>query len=130
MPAARYIYVSDQGRVYSSVDEPTSEDFEYAHVGMLTILRLSDNHCYRTEGKWRPVAPSKLVSAEIDGVETEKFHSDRDESGPCDAKTSFLGTEFRGGAHHARNLPMLAASFAPLDALRRNGVRSAVRKPR
>ena len=120
MPAPRYIYVSDQGRVYSSVDEPTSEDFEYAHVGMLTILRLADNHCYRIEGKWRPVAPSKLVSADIDGMPTDKFHSDDDDPEPAAANDSVSASrKFRVGAHHARNPPMLAASFTPLEAPRR-----------
>lgn len=76
MPVARYIYVNDQGRVFCSEDDPTAEDFAYAEVGMVTILRLADTHYYRRDGKWWPVTRGKLASSEIDGISTEKFHSD------------------------------------------------------
>lgn len=76
MRAPRYIYISDQGRVFSSADDPTPEDFAYANVGMITILRLEDHHCYRSDGKWRPIADGKLASANVDGMQTGEFHAD------------------------------------------------------
>lgn len=125
----RYIYFSDQGRVFGSEDEPTREDFEYAHVGMLTILRLADNCSYQKDGKWHAIQPGKRVCAEVDGQQTAEFHSDaNDTETPWNRASDF--NEFRAGAGPARNLPTLVASFTPLEALRRNSVRSVAEKPR
>lgn len=125
----RYIYISDQGRVFSSEDEPTLEDLEYAHVGMLTILRLADHCSYQTDGKWRAIQPGERVRAELEGQQTEEFHNDANDSEtPLNRASDF--NEFRAGAGPARNLPVLAASFTPLEALRRYSVRSIAEKPR
>jgi hypothetical protein len=44
-PGAFRTYIGDQGRVFSSVDEPRPEDLDFAAVGMLTIVRLGEL-CY------------------------------------------------------------------------------------
>ena len=125
----RYIYISDQGRVFGSDDEPTLEDFEYAHVGILTILRLVDHCSYQTDGKWRAIQPGKRVRADVEGQQTAEFHSDtNDAETPLNHASDF--NPFRAGAGPARNLPLLAASFTSLDALRRNSVHSVAGSPR
>lgn len=74
MSPLRYVFINDQGHVFSSVDEPTAEDFEYAAVGMLTILSLPDSRFYGARKRWLPIPPGRLDTAEIDGEETEAFH--------------------------------------------------------
>lgn len=125
----RYIYISDQGRIFSSEDEPTLEDLEYARVGMLTILRLADNCSYQTDGKWRAVQPGKRVRAEVEGQQTAEFHSDASNPETPWNRVSDRN-EFRVGAGPTRNLPVLAASFTPLEALRRDSVHAVAEKPR
>ncbi len=76
MSAARYLFVSDQGRVFSSNDDPTPEDFEYAAVGMVTILRLADGHYYDgQQRKWRPIPRGSLGSGEVEGEAPLPFHA-------------------------------------------------------
>jgi hypothetical protein len=74
MPAARYVFISDQGRVFSSADEPTLEDFEYVAVGMLTIVRMEDGRYYGRARKWLPIPVGRLISAEIDGDPRKLLH--------------------------------------------------------
>ena len=52
---AHYVFIGDQGRVFSSVDEPTADDLDYASVGMLTIVSLRDLRYYAREGRWMPI---------------------------------------------------------------------------
>ena len=75
MQAIRYIYISDQGRVFGSTGDPTEEDFAYAAVGMKIIVRLADAHYYGVDGKWRRISNGRLGAAEIDGEETPPFHT-------------------------------------------------------
>ena len=96
---------------------------------MLTILRLADNCSYLSDGKWRAIQPGKWVRAELEGQQTPEFHGDASEPDTPSDRASALN-EFRAGAGPARNLPMLAASFTPLDAPQRNRVRFAVQNPR
>ncbi len=70
----RYVFISDQGRVFGTTDDPTREDFAYATVGMVTIVRLADGHYYGTEGKWRPISRGQLGTADVEGEETLPFH--------------------------------------------------------
>ena len=55
MNSPRYLFVSDQGRVFSHAEAPTKRDLAYAGVGMLTIIRLADYHYYDRGKKWLPV---------------------------------------------------------------------------
>ncbi len=75
MPASPYIFVTDQGRVFSVADEPTAEDFAYAAVGMVTILRLADAHYYGRDGRWYPIPPGQLGKAEVNGEESPPYHA-------------------------------------------------------
>jgi hypothetical protein len=52
---AHYVFIGDQGRVFSSVDEPTADDLDYAAVGMLTIVSLRDLRYYGRESRWLPI---------------------------------------------------------------------------
>lgn len=75
MPAARYVFVSDQGHVFSSADEPTAEDLEYAAVGMRMILSLIDGRYYGREKRWLPIPAGRLTSVVIDGKRSLPVHS-------------------------------------------------------
>jgi hypothetical protein len=75
MPAGPYIFVSDQGRVFSVADAPTAEDFAFAAVGMVTIVRLADAHYYGRDRRWRPIPPGQLGSAEFEGEESPPYHA-------------------------------------------------------
>lgn len=70
----RYLFVSDQGRVFSCHDEPTTEDFANAAVGIFTLVRLADLHRYGTEETWRPIPPGELTNAEIGDDRSPPFH--------------------------------------------------------
>ncbi len=75
MFSSRFMFISDQGRVCSSLDEPTDEDFAYAAVGMVTILSLADGRYYGIEQKWLPIPPGRLGTAEVDDETTRPFHA-------------------------------------------------------
>ncbi len=66
MSAARFVYIGDQGRVFSSVDEPTAEDLDFAAVGMLTIVSLRELRYYGREQQWLPIRSGRLTSREDD----------------------------------------------------------------
>ena len=91
MNSARYVFVNDQGRVFGSYDDPTEEDFAYAAVGMVVIVRLADCCYYGRERAWRPVVKAMLDRAEIEGAGSPQFHV------PCDEP----GLEFEGIADDA-----------------------------
>lgn len=74
MTVPGYIYVSDQGRVFASRDEPTDEDLAYAQVGMVTIIRLADCHFYGTSRIWTLIAKGKLGQVSVEGELTPPFH--------------------------------------------------------
>lgn len=75
MPQPRYVYLNDQGQVFSSDDDPTPEDFAYAAVGMVTIIRVADFHCYGSEKRWLPISEGELGAAEIDDQEATPLHT-------------------------------------------------------
>lgn len=75
MSALRYIFISDQGRVFSTSDEPTTEDFEYAAVGMMTIVSIADARYYGLGRRWCPIPPGRLGTVNIEGEETASFHA-------------------------------------------------------
>ncbi len=83
MSAARYLYIGDQGCVFSSADEPTAEDLEYAAVGMRTILRLDELRYYGRERQWLPIPAGRLASADIDGERSKPFHGLPSDSAAC-----------------------------------------------
>lgn len=70
-----YVFVSDQGHVFSSHDEPTAADFGFAGTGIYTIIRLGDLHCYDTREVWRPIPPGALDQAEVGSVAGHPFHA-------------------------------------------------------
>jgi hypothetical protein len=70
----RYVFVTDQSRIFFTALEPTSEDFAYAEVGMVIIVRIADAHYFGTEKKWLPIPAGQLGHAEVDGEETGEFH--------------------------------------------------------
>lgn len=61
--------------MFSSADAPTREDFEYAAVGMLTILSLVDGRYYGSAKKWLPIPEGRLGAAEAGGDVTPPFHA-------------------------------------------------------
>jgi len=75
MPSLRYIFIGDQGQVFSSSDEPTTEDFAYAAVGMMTIISIADARYYGLGKRWLPIQSGRLGTANIDGKETPSFHA-------------------------------------------------------
>lgn len=75
MSSARYVFINDQCRAFSSSGAPTSEDFEYAAVGMVTILSLVDGRYYGRAKKWLPIPEGRLEAAEVDGEITPPFHA-------------------------------------------------------
>lgn len=75
MSAPRFIFVSDQGRVFSSHDEPTTDDFAYAVVGMVTIIRLADFHSYGSKQGWFPIPAGELTRANIENDSSPPFHA-------------------------------------------------------
>lgn len=74
MPPARYIFVCDQGHVFSTCDDPTPGDLEHAAVGLVTILRLEDRSYYGTARQWQPILNGELGVADIDGEQTPPYH--------------------------------------------------------
>ena len=50
-----YVFIGDQGQVFSSFDEPTADDLDYAAVGMLTIVSLRDLRYYGRQNRWLPI---------------------------------------------------------------------------
>lgn len=75
MASFQYIFISDEGRIFSTSDEPTPEDFEYARVGMMTIIRVADGFCYGLEKKWRPIPRGQLGTTNVEGKDTAPFHA-------------------------------------------------------
>ncbi len=75
MSPVRYVFISDQGRVFSSSGEPTTEDFGYAAVGMVTILSLSDGCYYGVEREWLPIPAGRLGAAEVANEPMPPFHA-------------------------------------------------------
>jgi hypothetical protein len=75
MPSARYVYIKDNGDVFSTADDPTAEDLSYVDVGMMTILRLADGRSYGRASGWIPIPTGALGRVEIDGHLTVPFHS-------------------------------------------------------
>lgn len=72
--APRYLFVSDQGCVFTCHDEPTTEDFANAAVGIVTLVRLADLHRYDVDEAWAPVPPGELANAEIGDDRSPPFH--------------------------------------------------------
>lgn len=70
----RYVFVTDQSRVFFTALEPTPEDFAYAEVGMVIIVRIADAHYFGTQKEWMPIPAGQLGHAEVDGEETGAFH--------------------------------------------------------
>ncbi len=75
MSSARYIFVGDQGHVFKSSDHPTAEDFAYAAVGMVTIVRLSDCWYYGREQKWQPIPEGEQGTAGVDEKLASALHA-------------------------------------------------------
>lgn len=75
MSIYRYVFVNDQGAVFGSSDDPTEEDFAYAEVGMVTILRLADDCYFGREGTWRAIPCGQLEKADIDDGTATPFHA-------------------------------------------------------
>lgn len=75
MTTARYVFVYDDGQVFSATDEPTSEDLEHAEVGLVTIVSLADHRYFGRAGKWLPIPAGRLGSAEVDGEPRPPFHA-------------------------------------------------------
>jgi hypothetical protein len=61
---ANYVFIGDQGRVFSSFDEPTADDLEYCAVGMLTVVSLRDLRYYGRECRWLPIEERAEVGDE------------------------------------------------------------------
>ncbi|ACB74369.1 hypothetical protein [Opitutus terrae] len=70
----RYIYVNDQGAVFSSADEPTREDLRFAEVGMLTIISLPELKRYGTSASWEVIPPAALTRPRL-GKRPAAFHA-------------------------------------------------------
>ena len=107
MPFPRYVFLDDQGRVFSSHDDPTAEDFAYAAVGMVTIVRVADFHCYGSKKKWLPIPAGELVTAELDEHENPPFHTERN-----DERRTIEPAMMK----HRPSLSSQAASSEPADA--------------
>jgi|SRR5581483_10305194 len=80
MTKPRYVFVNDQGDVFTTSNEPTAGDFGYAEVGMLIIVRLADCHFYGRTGQWQRIADGRLTTVEIDGEISPAFHAMRPEA--------------------------------------------------
>ncbi|ACB73641.1 hypothetical protein [Opitutus terrae] len=52
--AGRYIFVWDQGVVFSTDEVPTQRDLAYAKVGMLTIVNVDAGRYYSHQPDHRP----------------------------------------------------------------------------
>lgn len=74
-PAPRFLFVDDQGGVFSSYDDPTVEDFAFAAVGMLTIIRLADLHSYSGKQRWQAIPISRLTTVTLGNDPGLPFHS-------------------------------------------------------
>jgi hypothetical protein len=67
MSSLRYLFINDEGQVFGSANEPTGQDFEFAAVGMLTIVRLSDRRYYAGRGEWCSIPPVQGGTANDEG---------------------------------------------------------------
>lgn len=70
----RYVFVTDQSRTLFSTLKPTAEDFAYAEVGMVIIVRIADAHYFGRAKKWLPIPSGQLGRAEVDGEESGEFN--------------------------------------------------------
>lgn len=75
MSATRYVFVYDDGQVFSTDNEPTAADLEGAALGLATILRLTDATFYGRSGKWIPILRGQRGAAEVDGAAESEFHA-------------------------------------------------------
>lgn len=64
--------------MFTSHDDPTTEDFANAAVGILILVRLADLSCYGTDETWRTIPPGQLANAEIGDDRSPPFHCTAD----------------------------------------------------
>lgn len=112
MTPARYIFVTDQGRVFYSETEPTPEDYEFAAVGMVVIVRLLDCAYFGREKEWQSPGKGRMGCVDLSEETTpsdtaaesaiETFLEE--EGGKPPARS---GNVFRPRFDAARILPML-----------------------
>lgn len=74
MTEHRYIFIRDDGLIFGIGEPPTPEDLDHAGVGILTIIRLADQHYFGREGCWRPTPVGKLAQADSKAPSFLPFH--------------------------------------------------------
>lgn len=76
MPPVRYIFIDEDGRVFATSRRPTRRDYDFANVGMLTIVSLLDGSYYGRARKWLPIPKGRLGRAtSLDDQPTPPFHA-------------------------------------------------------
>lgn len=73
MPAWRYLFVSELGRVCGSTDAPTEQDLAFADVGLLAIIDLVEGRYYG-EGRWPAIPAGRLVRVDDRTAVVRSFH--------------------------------------------------------
>jgi hypothetical protein len=124
MNRPHYIFIGDQGRIFYSANEPTPEDFEFAAVGMVIIVRLADCAYYGREKDWRPIVEGVLGCADLEDESTVPFHSVE-----ADFRTPALAFPNAGSPLIISDAPARASNLPPLGDRASSRLERSARTP-
>ena|ERR1035438_7702809 len=70
MKNPKYVFVNDNGKVFSIANEPTSEDLLHVSLGGVNIVRMADGFYCGDEGQWLPIPAGELIAVDLeeDGI--------------------------------------------------------------